>query len=549
MYVEQMPAGGELERSRECCARGAWLEAHGLLSSVDRSAPLGPEDLELLATSAYMLGRDEEYFGDLERAHQLYLDAGEMLRAARAAFWVGMQLMLAGETGRGTAWLGRGRRLVEREAEDCAEQGYLLMPLAFEREARGEFEDAAAIAGDAAAIGERFGDQDLFALAVHTQGQLLVSAGQPVRGLGLLDEAMLAVTRGELSPIVSGLVYCGVILGCQAAYEPRRAQEWTAALTRWCERQPDMVAFSGRCHVHRAEIMQLRGAWSDALEEARCAARRAAQGNHRGALAEAAYVQGEVHRLRGAFAAADESYRESSRHGRDPHPGLALLRLAQGNVDAALTSIRRVLGETTAPADRATLLPACAEIMVTAGEVESARGACAELEEIANAYEQGMLSAIAAYTRGAVELAAGDPGAALLALRGAWRVWEEIEAPYEAARARALMGAACQALNDDDAAAFELEAARRAFHELGAAVDLASLGALGRGAGGGLEGLTSRELQVLRLVAAGRTNKAIAAELILSERTVDRHVSNIFAKLGVSSRAAATAHAYERRLV
>jgi DNA-binding CsgD family transcriptional regulator/TPR repeat protein len=545
-----MPGLEELEWGRALCARGAWLDAHGLLSRADQSAPLGAENLELLATSAYMLGRDEEYVGDLERAHQLYLDAGETLRAARTAFWVGMQLMLAGETSRGTGWLGRARRLVEREAEECVEQGYLLLPLAFQREAMGELAAAAATAGDAAAIAERFGDRDLFALAVHMQGHLLVRGGHVGDGLGLLDEAMVAVTTGELSPIVSGIVYCGVIMGCQAAYEPRRAQEWTAALTRWCERQPDMVAFSGRCHVHRAEIMQLKGAWSDALEEARCAASRAAQGNHRSALAEAAYVQGEVHRLRGAFGAAEEAYRESSRYGRDPHPGQALLRLAQGNADAAVASIRRVLGETTVAADRVRLLPACAEIMLAAGDVESARRASDELAEIARDHEAGVLCAIVSQTRGAVDLAAGDPGTALLALRPAWRVWEEIEAPYEAARVRALIGAACRALEDDDAAALELGAARRAFVELGAAVDIARLDLLARGVDAAeSEGLTARELQVLRLVAAGRTNKAIAAELVLSERTVDRHVSNIFTKLRVSSRAAATAHAYEHQLV
>jgi DNA-binding CsgD family transcriptional regulator len=296
-----------------------------------------------------------------------------------------------------------------------------------------------------------------------------------------------------------------------------------------------MVAFSGRCHVHRAEIMQLKGAWSDALEEARSAARRAALGNYRAGLGDAAYVQGEVHRLRGGFAAAEAAYREASGHGREPQPGLALLRLAQGNTGAA------------AAPERARLLPACAEIMLAAGDVEAARDACEELARIATGHEIGVLRTIAAQTQGAVELASGDPGAALVALRAAWRVWEEIEAPYEAARVRALMGAACRALGDHDAAALELEAARRAFVALGAGTDAARVEALA-GAGES-HGLTARELEVLRLVAAGRTNKAVAAELVLSERTVDRHVSNIFTKLGVSSRAAATAYAYEHQLL
>jgi DNA-binding CsgD family transcriptional regulator len=391
---------------------------------------------------------------------------------------------------------------------------------------------------------------------MHLQGHLLIAAGRVPEGLGLLDEAMVVLTSDELSPIVCGIVYCGVILSCQEAYDPRRAQEWTAALARWCERQPEMVSFSGRCHVHRAEIMHLQGAWSDALDEARRASARAAEGNHRGALAEAAYVQGEVHRLRGRPGPAEEAYREASRYGRDPQPGLALLRLAQGDVDAAAVAIRRALSENSEGPKRARLLPACAEIMVAAGDLDAATGACDELAEIAGGRDVGVLGAIVAQTRGALDLAAGDPGAALAGLRQAWRVWEEIDAPYEAARVRELIGAACRALGDGDAAGLELEAARRAFEELGAPVDVARVDALAGGGGGlgaagagGPDGLTPRELEVLRLVAAGQTNKAIADELVLSRRTVDRHVSNIFAKMRVSSRAAATAYAYEHKLV
>jgi DNA-binding CsgD family transcriptional regulator len=539
-----MPAVDAVERARALCAQGAWLAAYEALSAADGAAPLRSEDLELLATSAYMLGHDEEYSHHLGRVHQLHLDAGEPLRAARAAFWNGMDLMMRGETARGSGWLGRAQRLVDAETDDCVERGYLLMPLAFQRENTGDLDGAIAAVSEATALAERFGDRTLFAIAVNVHGHFLVRAGRVAEGLGLLDEAMVALTTGELSPIARGIVYCSVISGCHEAFEPRRAQEWTAALARWCEGQPDMVAFSGRCHVHRAEIMQLKGAWSDALEEARCAERRAARGSHRNALAEAAYVQGEVHRLRGELGAAEEAYREASRYGREPHPGLALLRLAQGKVQAAAAAIRRVLDETTAPPERARLLPACAEIMLAGGDLDGARSASQELAQIATCYEVGMLGAIVAQTQGAVDLAAGEARAALPALRRAWRVWEEIEAPYEAARVRELMGAACRALGDEDAAALELEAARRVFVELGAALDVARMGGEGE-----TYGLTARELEVLRLVAAGRTNKAIAAELVLSERTVDRHVSNIFGKLGVSSRTAATAFAYEHQLV
>ncbi|MDP8967785.1 MAG: helix-turn-helix transcriptional regulator, partial [Actinomycetota bacterium] len=506
-------------------------------------------DLRLLAIASYMLGRDEEYVETLTRAHQAQLDEEAIAQAAQTAFWLGMHLVTTGDMARGSGWIGRAQRLVERLDEDCVERGYLLMPLAFQRQAAGELDAAAAIAGRAVAIAERHGDEDLFALAAHMQGHLLVREGRIGEGLALFDEAMVAVTTGQLSPIVRGVVYCGVILACQAAYEMRRAQEWTEALTQWCERQPDMVAFSGRCHVHRAEIMQLRGAWSDALEEARCAQRRAARGNQRKALAEAHYVQGEVHRLRGESSAAERAYREASELGRDPQPGLALLRLAEGDIEAAGAAIERVLGETRSTSDRGRLLPAYAEIMLAAGDVERARGACEELSQIAASRDAGMLDAVAGQAQGAVDLAGGDAQGALVALRSAWRAWAEASVPYEAARTRELMGRACRALGDEEAAALELEAARRVLAELGAVHDVARIDALGATTAPAPGGLTARELEVLALVAAGRTNRAIADALVLSERTVERHVSNIFAKLRVASRSAATAYAYEHRLL
>jgi ATP/maltotriose-dependent transcriptional regulator MalT len=545
-----MPAVGALEQGRAHSAQGAWRDAHAALTSADAGEPLGAADLELLATAAYMLGRDDEYLDVLARAHQRHLDDGRPRRAARAAFWIGMELIVSGEVGRGTGWIGRAERVLEREPGECAERGLLLMPGAFMHEARGDYDTAAAIAGEAAAMGERFGDRDLCALARHTQGHFLVLGGRLDEGLRLLDEAMVAVTTGELSPIPTGLVYCGVIMACQLAHEPRRAREWTSALARWCERQPDMVAFSGRCHVHRAEIRQLEGAWSDALDEAQAAARRAAQGNHRRALGEAAYIQGEVHRLRGEDVRAEEAYREAGTYGREPQPGLALLRLAQGRLDAAVAAIRRALSETADVPRRAVLLPACAEIRLAAGDVEGARAASDELTGIATGRGSGVLGAMADHTRGAVELAAGDAEAALPSLRRAFRVWDEVGAPYDAARTRLLIGMACRALGDEDAACVEVDAARAAFASLGATTDLSRADTLdGAKRGADACGLSPRELEVLRLLAAGRTNKAIAAELVLSERTVDRHVSNIFAKLGVASRTAAAAYAYQHELV
>jgi DNA-binding NarL/FixJ family response regulator len=538
-----------LECGRRFWAERAWTDAYTSLTNADRAAPLGAADLELLATSAYMLGRDDEWMSLLERAHHVYVDAGEARRAASCAGWIGTNLALRGEVGGATGWFGRAQRLLESYGRDCPEHGYMLLPVMFQHDAAGDFTAAAATAAAAAEIGQRFGDADLFALAIHGQGYMLIKDGRIKEGLGLLDEAMVAVTTGELSPIPTGLVYCGVILACQEVYELSRAREWTAALTRWCADQPDLVAFTGRCLVHRAEIMQLDGAWSDALEEARRAGLRFAETmNPNAGLAH--YRQGELLRLQGEFGAAEEAYREASRCGWEPQPGLAQLRLAQGRGDAAAAAIRRVAGETTEPLKRAGLLPAYVEIMLAAGEVDEARRAVSELEGIGESYESVMLAAMVAHARGAVALADADARAALLSLRQAAQAWQELEAPYDAARVRVLVALACRVLGDHDAATLELDAARGVFEQLGAAPDLAHVGSLTAGAAAGdAHGLSARELEVLRLVAAGKSNREIASALVISEHTVARHVQNIFAKLHVSSRTAAGAFAFEHHLV
>ncbi len=350
--------------------------------------------------------------------------------------------------------------------------------------------------------------------------------------------------------MVTGMVYCNVILVLQEVYEVRRAREWTVALTRWCEAQPDLKAFTGRCLVHRAEILQLQGSWPDALEEAQRARQRFVETMNESRVGLALYREAELHRLLGKFAAAEEAYGEASRYGWEPQPGLAQLRLAQGRTDAALSTIRRVLGEATETLKRAGLLPAYVEIVLAVGDVDEARSACRELEEIAARYESAMLGALVAYARGAVHLAEADAHAALGALREAAVVWQELEAPYDVARTRVLLGLACRALGDEDAATLELDAARAAFARLGATPDVVRVDELtGQASRSKLHGLTKRELQVLRLVAAGRSNREIASSLVISEHTVARHVQNIFAKLDVSSRAAAGAFAFEHGLV
>ncbi len=443
--IEQHPAkvrvtqvSGELARGRRYCEKRAWVDAFHSLSRADSQAPLGVEDLELLAMSAYLIGRDDDFITTLDRAHNAYLKAGETTRAARSAFWLGLNLLFRGETGRATGWLARAQRLLENEDRDCVEQGYLLLPHVEQSLGAADWENAYKTAARAANLGDRHGEADLVACARHLQGRALIGQRHVEEGLALLDEAMIAVTSGELSPLMTGLIYCSVIDACQQVYALARAWEWTAALARWCEAQPQMVAFTRTCLVHRAEIMQLHGAWRDAIAEARRACERETLGIEQQPPAAAFYQQAEVHRLRGEFKAAEEAYRNASQRGCEPQPGLALLRMAQGRTDAAAAAIRRVVGATTDQLRRTKLLPAYVEIMLTVGDIEDARGACRELADIAEAFDTGVLGAMAAHARGAVELADGDARAALGSLRHAFEVWRRFEAPYVAARARVL---------------------------------------------------------------------------------------------------------------
>jgi DNA-binding CsgD family transcriptional regulator len=541
---------GELVRGREAAGRLAWADAYAALSLADQSSSLAVEDLELLATAAYLLGHVEDCLGALQRAQQLHAEAGDPRRAARCALWLAFHLGNAGELAQAGGWLARANRLLEHEPPDCAERGHLLLPLAIQHIVTGDPAAARELSARAAGIGRHAGDDDLVALALQVQGRALVRLGRVSEAMAAFDEAMVAVVAGELSPVVVGTVYCSMLEGCQEILEWRRAGEWTEALTAWCGKQPEMVTFSGRCLVHRAEILHLHGAWPEAVEEARRAGERLAQAADSWATGAAFYRQAEVYRVLGDFTAAEDAYQQASRWGLEPQPGLALLRLAQGRTDAAAAAIRRVVAETTDRLGRAKLLPVQVEIMLAVGEVRAARDAAGELTEIAERYDTLAMRAVAGHARGAVLLAEGDARAAVVALRGASQVWRELEAPYEAARVRVLVGLGCRALGDEEAAAMELEAARTVFAQLGAAPDLVRLEALAhREAAWKVHGLTERELQVLRLVATGATNHAIASQLFVAEKTVDRHVSNILTKLGVASRAAATAYAYQHRLL
>jgi DNA-binding CsgD family transcriptional regulator len=539
---------GDLARGREHYRLKAWAEAYISLTRADGRSLLGAEDLELLAVSAYLVGRDSQYLDALDRAYRAHLAAARSTRAARCAFWIGVRFLLRGEAGRATAWHARAGRLLDHVSGDCVERGYMLVPVAEQRLRSGDTQGAFSVAGAAADAGERFGEADLVAIARHLQGRARLAEGLVKEGLSLLDEAMLAVTSGELSPIPTGLLYCSIIDCCRSVHALERAREWTAALARWCDGQPEMVSFTGACRVHRAEILQLCGDWSAAIDEARRARERAA--TDRLSAGEAAYQLGEISRLRGESAVAEDWFRSASEGGREPQPGLALLRMAQGRVGAAVAAMRRVMGGTADPRMRTRLLPAYVEILLAGGEVAEARAASDELQAIAERFETGVLCALALQARGMVELAEGNATAALDLVRRAGSICAEMEAPYPAAQARVVAGLACRALGDDEGCRLELDAARRVFARLGAAPDAARVDALAKpNSSRRPHGLTPRELEVLRLIAAGKTNKAIASALFLSEKTVDRHVSSILGKLNVPSRAAATAFAYEHELV
>ena len=540
----------DLDSARDAFARGAWGEAYAGLAAADRRAPLGSDDLERLASAAHLVGRPSESSAFWSRAHLEFLASGALERAARCAFWVAVGLLERGESAQCAGWLVRARRLLDEDGRECAEQGYLLLPEALRILDERDYEAAAAIFARGAAIGERFGDRDLVALARHGEGRALIRMGQAAEGVALLDEAMVAVTAGEVSALVAGDVYCGVISGCHEIFDWRRAQEWTSALTRWCGEQTDLAPYRGLCLLRRAELMQLHGRWPDALTEARRACERLSDPPGQPGLGAACYQLAELHRLMGDSAEAEEGYRQASLHGRRPQPGLALLRLVQGDVDAALGAIRGAVDAASERRTRPRLLAALVEIALAAGDLDAARAASEELAAAAADLDALYLRAVSRESAGAVLLAEGRAREALASLREAEGLWRELEAPYEAARTRVLAGLACRALGDASGAEVELDAALAALGAIGAAPDLGRVERLRREpVTRSAAGLTPRELEVLRLVASGLTNRVIAERLRISEKTVARHVSNIFLKLGLSSRSAATAYAYRHDLV
>ena len=533
----------EIAAARDAFVRQAWKDAYAGFRAADEArAQLDAEDLERLAVCAFMIGKAEESADAWARAHSQWLRLRDVRRAARCTFWLVLDLLTRGERAQARGWLARAQHVLDAATGSCAEEGLLLVLIGRLRVHERDIDGAYDAASRAAGLARRFDDSELHVFSRLILAQVVATRGDAAAATALFDEIMVAVTVGDVAPIGVGTVYCAVIEGCRHLLDLGRAREWTHALSRWCDAQPDLVAFRGTCLVHRVELLRLGGAWSEATAEAE----RACEWR----MGAAFYQLAELHRLRGRFAEAEAAYRHASEYGHTPEPGLPLLRLAQGQRAAAQAAIRRALGEPQPPYRRADLLAAGVEIMIDGSDLQTARAAADELVAMTTRSEARYLRALAAHAMGSLLLAEGEARGALKSLRHAWMDWQDIDAPWEAARVRLLLGVTCRELGDEEAAQLEFDAAQRVFERLAAAPDLARVSALRRAPCARSDcTLTRRERQVLALIATGLTNRAIADALAISDRTVDRHVSNILTKLDLPSRSAATAYAYERGLV
>jgi DNA-binding CsgD family transcriptional regulator len=502
----------------------------------------------MLAEAAFLSGDVDGCVRAYERAFAAFTVDGSARAAARTAYWIGQTLATRGAQAAAGGWLGRSTQVLDQHDEPvCAERGYLLMPKAREHFAAGRYGDVLQVARSAEEIGSRSGDRDLVAFARHSQGRALLRLERFDEGLAVLDGVFVEVfPAGLAAPILTGLVACSVVDGYQQVGAYDRAGEWTAALSAWCDEQPELVQFSAECLVHRAQVLLRRGEWHRSLAEARSAARCAERNGTTTMAAAAAYCQGEALRLLGSADEAERAYLAAQHAGHDPLPGLARLRLQQDRGPAARAALHRGLAVTDDPLLRAHLLPAFVDVLLATGDVAGAAAAASELTRLALRWPAGGLRAAALHANGAVALAEGAAATAAVALRDAWECWVSQSAPYDAARARLLLGRASEHLGDHDAAVAHVAAAEAAMAELG---DVAPHTGAADPSGGAALGLSAREIEVLGLVASGLTNRAIAERLVLSERTVDRHVSNILGKLDVPTRTAATAVAFRHGVV
>jgi DNA-binding NarL/FixJ family response regulator len=531
-------------QARELHAQSHWAEACVQFVAADRAEQLDADDLERYAEASQILGRGAEAIQLLRRAFDLRVDAGEVDHAITSAFWLFQALIINAEFARARGWAAQVRRSMPD-----VDNGWFLFTEAYFLIASGDYDQAAQLLARAAVMGSRRRETDLIAFATTVWGRALIKSGKLEDGLSRLDEAMVRVVERDTSPRATSMLYCSAIATCHEAREFGRAREWTQALGAWLGSLPRLGgAYFGNCRIYRAYLMCLRGSWQEALDEVAFVCEDLS-GNYGQLVAgHARYQLAEIHRLLGHHPEAEATYRQAAELGGQTQPGLSLLRLAQSEVDKAMLGIRRALAETEGQLERLDLLTAAVTIMLAAGDIDAARQATAELASIAAVYTTPGVQAELAAARGAVALSDGDPATALPLLRNAARSWREIDAPHAVATVSVLIGLACRAVGDEEAAEVELTSARSTFARLGANPDVHRVEQLLHPAQE-VGPLSPREIEVLRLVAAGRTNHAIATELFVSERTVHRHVSNIFDKLGVHSRTAAASYAIQHHIV
>jgi DNA-binding CsgD family transcriptional regulator len=536
----------ELLRAREAFDRRDWITAYEGLSAA-RSDELLAADFADLAIAAFLTGRHNDCIQALQRAYQAHLDAGDQEAAVRSAFWLAMTLVDRGELAVANGWISRADRILETFEEDTVEHGYVLFFRMLGHIMGGDPASALPEAEELTSYGRRFGNGDLLATGLMAQGRCLLYLGRVPEGVRLLDEAMVGLTTGEVSPVFAGHTYCSLIEACQEISDFGRVAQWTTALTTWCGTQAGLVPFTGQCALHRGQVMRVRGAFTEAIAELDLAVARYLSLGTPAAAGLAREEKGGLLRILGEYDAAEDAFREAVGFGHDPQPTQALLSLARGRTDAAAAAVRRVLAEPRDPIHRSQLLRDAIDVLVAAGDLDAVRPLVAELVAVGAEFESSSLTAMAGCAVAALALAEDRPEDALTPLRLSLQKWRELDWPYEVARTQVLVGRTLRALGDEESAVAELRGAAGAFTTLGARPDAAEVERLL--APGPLPGgLTAREAEVLRLVASGRSNPEIATVLFLSEKTVARHLSNIFGKLQVTSRTAAAAYAYDHGL-
>lgn len=535
-----------LAQAREAYERREWAASYEALSHREPET-LAADDFARLATAALLLGRRNDCVQALQRAYTINVAAGQPAAAVRCAFWLAMVLLEVGEDAISSGWASRADRLLAGIPGEVVEAGYLAFHRLYRAVFAGRFDEVARLAPEVLGYGERFDEPDLVVLGLSAQGHVLIMDGQVAEGSARLDEAMAGLADGRVHAVIAGETYCLMIETCQAIGDFGRVVQWTEQLGRWCAEQPELVMFTGQCAVHRGQIMRLHGAYADALEEFDRAAERYLRIDTPAAAGFAHAERGDVLRLLGELGPAESAYAEAARHGYDPQPGLTLLWLAQGRTAAAVAAAQRLAAEPRPDVLQVALLPAAVEILLAAGAADRAATLSGRLDRCAALLDSPLARGLAGHAAAAVALDQGRADLAVPRLRSALVDLEGLAAAYEVARCRMLLGQAYRGLGDPASAAVELTAAAAAFERLGARPAAQQVARLLRPERPG--GLTVREVEVLRLVATGTSNAGIAATLVLSEKTVARHLSNIFGKLGVSSRTAATAYAYQHDLL